>query len=205
MSQAFDRDALLDAFDRIGAEAARHDTVLHVAVYGGSALILASNFRFSSEDVDIAELPEPKPAWLDRLIVDIAARNGWSRDWLNDAVTVHLSPLASRAQDHVDLGSFPREQASPGLVIYVPTAEYMLALKLKAARVLDPVKGKSEIADIRNLMNVVGIASGDGAVAVLAKYFPRSAADPAKLKFLLKHVIAREGPADAPEYPRRSD
>lgn len=205
MSKAFDRDALLAAFDLIGAEAARHDTVLHVAVYGGSALILASNFQFSSEDVDIAELPEPNPAWLGRLVIEIGARNGWSQDWLNDAVTVHLSPLASRAQDHVEFGSFPRKQASPGLVIYVPTAEYMLALKLKAARVLDPVKGKSEIADIRNLMRVTGVDSGDATVAVLGKYFPRSAADPAKLVFLLKHVLAGEGAADAPEYPRRGD
>ena len=44
MSIAFDRDALLDAFDRIGRAAAQAGTKLQIAVYGGSALMLASNF-----------------------------------------------------------------------------------------------------------------------------------------------------------------
>lgn len=205
MAKAFDREALLDAFDRLGIEAARRSVVLHIAVYGGSALILASKFRFSSEDVDIAQIPEPKPDWLQEVVAEIAARNGWSTDWLNDAVAVHLSPLASRAHDHVEFGSFPRRHASPGLVVYVPTAEYMLALKLKAARLLDPVRGPQESADIRNLMKVAGVKTGDAAVAVLAKYFPRSAADPAKLLFLLRHPSTDEGQSDAPEYPRRGN
>jgi hypothetical protein len=47
MSAAFDRDALLDAFDRIGRAAAQAGTKLQIAV--GSALMLASNFRFATE------------------------------------------------------------------------------------------------------------------------------------------------------------
>ncbi len=56
MSAAFDRDALLDAFDRIGRAAVGAGTKLQIAVYGGSALMLASNFRFATEDVDIREI-----------------------------------------------------------------------------------------------------------------------------------------------------
>ena len=54
MSAAFDRDALLDAFDRIGRAAVGAGTKLQIAVYGGSALMLASNFRFATEDVDVS-------------------------------------------------------------------------------------------------------------------------------------------------------
>jgi hypothetical protein len=50
MSAAFDRDALLDAFDRIGRAAVVAGTKLQIAVYRGSALMLASNFRFATED-----------------------------------------------------------------------------------------------------------------------------------------------------------
>ena len=88
MAKAFDREALLDAFDRLGIEAARRSVVLHIAVYGGSALILASNFRFSSEDVDIAQIPEPKPDWLQEVVAEIAARfvqkfdPKWERAWV---------------------------------------------------------------------------------------------------------------------------
>ena len=52
MSAAFDRDALLDAFDSIGRAAVDAGTKLNIAVYGGSALMLASNFRFATEDVE---------------------------------------------------------------------------------------------------------------------------------------------------------
>ena len=48
MAAAFDRDALLDAFDQIGRAAVRAGTKLQIAVYGGSALMLASNFRFAT-------------------------------------------------------------------------------------------------------------------------------------------------------------
>jgi hypothetical protein len=61
MSAAFDRDALLDAFDRIGRAAALAGTKLQIAVYGGSALMLASNFRFTTEDVDVSKLEHPLP------------------------------------------------------------------------------------------------------------------------------------------------
>jgi hypothetical protein len=64
MSAAFGREALLDAFDQIGRAAARAGTKLQIAVYGGSALMLASNFRFATEDVDVSELEHPLPGWL---------------------------------------------------------------------------------------------------------------------------------------------
>jgi hypothetical protein len=61
MSAAFGRDALLDAFDRIGRAAVLAGTKLQIAVYGGSALMLASNFRFATEDVDVSKLEHPLP------------------------------------------------------------------------------------------------------------------------------------------------
>ena len=64
MRAAFDRDALLDAFDRIGRAAVEAGIKLQIAVYGGSALMLASNFRFATEDVDVSKLDHPLPDWL---------------------------------------------------------------------------------------------------------------------------------------------
>jgi hypothetical protein len=201
MSAAFDRDALLDAFDQIGRSAAMAGTKLQIAVYGGSALMLASNFRFATEDVDISELERPLPVWLASVVQEIARKNNWQDDWFNDGVAFHLSSLADRAADHVEFGTFPRDGSSPGLVVSVPSAEYLLALKLKAARILDPLRGETERLDILNLMQVLGISSTEEAVTLLGRYFPVSAASPEKLQFLLKHMN-REGVADAPKYPR---
>ncbi len=145
---ALDRARLLDAFDRIGAAAIAHGSRLDLAVYGGSALLLASNFRFATEDVDVADVSRDTPSWLQPVIDALAAENEWAVDWLNDAVSVHLSPLASNTADHAELGSFPRGAGPYGLVISVPSAKYLLALKLKAMRVLDPARGEHEASDV---------------------------------------------------------
>ena len=203
MSLASDRLAMVAALDEIGAAAVAHGTRLDLAIYGGSALMLSSNFRFSTEDVDIAELGA-WPVWLAGVVAALADRNGWTPDWLNEAVTVHLSPLAGAAADHMVYGSFPRSMA-PGPVVSVLRADYMLALKLKAMRTTDPAKGRLESDDIFQLMRVLGIDSADAAMQVLARYFPRSARDDAKQRFLLKHLSPSEEARsiDAPEYPGR--
>ena len=135
MAKSFDRDQLLAAFDEIGEAAVVANTRLDIAVFGGSALMLASNFRFSTEDVDIAEIGRPWPDWLSDAVMRVAMHHGWAEDWLNDAVTFFLSPLAQAQRDLVILGTFPRAADKTGLTVFVPTARYMLALKLKALRV----------------------------------------------------------------------
>src|SRR5258705_13082183 len=99
MTNAFGRDALLDAFDRIGHAGVEAGTKLQIVVYGGSALMLASNFRFATEDVDIADIGGQWPAWLSAVVESLAKEKGWSATWLNDAVTFHLSPLALADRD----------------------------------------------------------------------------------------------------------
>ena len=199
MSAAFGRDALLDAFDQIGRAAVLAGTKLQIAVYGGSALMLASNFRFATEDVDVSELEHPLPGWLAAVVHEIAKQNHWQDDWFNDGVIFHLSSLADSAADHLEFGTFPRDGTPPGLVVSVPSAEYLLALK--AARVMDPLRGETERLDILNLMQVVGISTVEEAIALLGRYFPVSAASAEKQRFLLKNMN-REGGVDAPKYPR---
>jgi hypothetical protein len=201
MPASFDRDQLLAAFDEIGRAAAGAGTRLEMAVYGGSALILASNFRYTTEDVDVARLEHPWPDWLGAVVERIARTNEWSADWFNDAVSFHLSTLADSAADHLEFGTFPRDNSPPGLVVYVPSASYLLALKLKAIRVSDPLRGEQERLDILNLMRVLDIRTIDEAIAVLARYFPTSAAAAEKQRFLLAHMNL-DGAADAPKYPR---
>ncbi len=197
----FDRAGLIAAFNAIGEAALANGTRLELAVYGGAAMMLASNFRFATEDVDIAEIEAPWPDWLVETVKSIAEQNRWAKDWLNEAVTFHLSPLADRAADHIEFGSFPQDGA-PGLDIVVPTAPYLLALKLKAMRILDAVKGEREAADIRGLMASLAVDT-EGAMEILRRYFPVSAADGGKQRFLLRHLgQAPEGESDAPRYGR---
>lgn len=204
MAARFNREQLLAAFDQIGRAAAGAGAKLEIAVYGGSALMLASNFRYSTQDVDIARIDHPWPQWLVAIVAEIAQRNRWTPDWLNEAVSIHLSPLADKAADHVEFSTFPRDETPAGLIVHVPTAAYMLALKLKAIRVNDPAKGEDETRDIRDLMRVLGCRGPDDAIAVLAKYFPASAQGAEKQRFLLRHILDGAAHAHAPQYPRRS-
>src|SRR6188768_892007 len=104
MVPTLDREKLLGAFDEIGRAAVAAGTKLQIAVYGGSALMLASNFRFATEDVDIADIGQQWPAWLSEVVERIANQNNWSATWLNDAVTFHLSPLAQADRDLTAFG-----------------------------------------------------------------------------------------------------
>ena len=204
MAPALDREKLLQAFDEIGRAAVAATTRLQIAVYGGSALMLASNFRFATEDVDVSRLEQPWPEWLRSVVDKLAKKNGWAEDWFNDGVVFHLSTLADPVDDHLEFSTFPRGAEPPGLMVYLPSAAYLLALKLKAIRINDPVRGEQERLDILNLMQVVGIRTVEEAITLLARYFPNSGASAEKQKFLLTYM-KKEGAVDAPEYPRRSD
>ena len=203
MPTAFNRDQLLAAFNEVGAAAVAARMRLDIAVFGGSALMLASNFRFSTEDVDIAEIARPWPDWLSDIVERIAKRNGWSEDWLNDAVNAFLSPVARPDKDLVFWGTFPRAADHTGLTVFVPTARYMLALKLKALRVAKFEKGTKDLADVASLLGVLVIKDANQAVGILVEYFPNSAADVDKARFVLKHILSTKGSSDAPRYPRR--
>ena len=203
MEKPFNRLGLTEALDAIGTAATANGTRLTLAIYGGGALMLAGNFRFATEDVDIAEIGD-WPDWLNDVVARVARERGWSDEWLNEAVTFHLSPLATTASDHHEYGTYPR--VGPiGLSVIVPCAEYMLALKLKAMRTTDAVKGAKETDDIFQLMRVIGIDSADAAMQVLARYFPASTQDTAKQRFLLKHLTpsAEAKSIDAPHYAGR--
>ena len=203
MASGFDRDQLLAAFDEIGEAAIAAHTRLDIAVFGGSALMLASNFRFSTEDVDIAEIGRPWPHWLAEVVARIATRNGWMEHWLNDAVSFFLSPLAQPGRDLVIWGTFPRKADKTGLTVFIPTARYMLALKLKALRVAKYEKGTKDLADVAGLLRVLDVTDVDAAIAILTEFFPKSTADAEKARFVVKRILSTESPADAPSYPRR--
>ena len=203
MAKSFDRNELLAAFDEIGEAAIAAKTRLDIVVFGGSALMLASNFRFATEDVDIAEIGQPWPDWLSQVVARIATRNGWDEGWLNNAVSSFLSPNAQPERDIFIWGTFPRAADKTGLAVYVPTARYLLALKLKALRVSQFEKGSSDLSDVSNLLRVLDIEEAEEAIGILLEYFPKSTADVEKARFVLKHVISMESSVDAPRYPRR--
>jgi len=78
----------------------------------------------------------------------------------------------------------------------------MLALKLKSLRISDFDKGAQDMSDTAHLLKVLGVTEVEQAIEVLAEFFPKSAADAGKQRFVLKRLLAGDIPNDAPQYPR---
>jgi len=151
---------LHDAFMELGTHARREGKVIDLAVYGGSALMLASNFRVATEDVDA--VVDGDQRIIARFVEDIARQRGWPRDW--------LSPQVDSLQEHHALfRAYPSEQ-EPGLRVFVPSPEYMLAMKFMAMR-LDPTGAKSDLTDILNLLDVVGLTTPEDAIDFAAAFY----------------------------------
>lgn len=162
---------LHDAFMELGLLAQRDGKVIDLAVYGGSALMLASNFRIATQDVDA--VVEGDQSIVTRWAVEIARKRQWPGDWLNDGVRTYLSPQVDSLQEHHALfRAYPSEQ-EPGLRVFVPSPEYMLAMKLMAMR-LDPTGEKSDVADILNLLDVVGLHTPEEVLSFAASFYPEA-------------------------------
>jgi hypothetical protein len=61
------------------------------------------------------------------------------------------------------------------------------------------------MVDTAHLLQVVGITEAEQAITVLAEFFPRTAADADKQRFVLKWLLSQELATNAPKYPRGSD
>ena len=197
---------LQDAFMELGTEARREGKVIDLAVYGGSALMLASNFRVATQDVDA--VVDGDPSTIERLARGIAQKRGWPHDWLNDGVRTYLSPNVNGLKEHHALfRAYPSEQ-EPGLRVFVPTPEYMLAMKFMALRI-DPAAGKSDVADIINLIEVVGLKTANEAIEFAAAFYPEARIS-GRLRlgirelWRIKNSPTQEGRHDAPTYLGRS-
>ena len=174
--------------------------VIDLCIYGGSCLMLVSDFRVSSADVDAVALTDQ--AFVDGVAKNIAMQRGWPEDWLNDGVRTYLSPNVEAPDVHLLTGTYPSEDR-PGLRIYVPRPEYMLAMKLMALR-LDEASGAKDLDDILNLMSVVGVKTKAALIDVAAQFYPEARVS-AKLRLsadtLIAHSQNHESSRDAaPQY-----
>jgi len=115
------KDIIERAFDAMGQMAAQRGLVVEIAVYGGSCLILASDIRGASGDVDAVFLNESRT--VRQLADDVARRLGLPLDWINEAVTRTAPPIGNPEPNLLPFGEYPRARNSPvGLRVFSPDA-----------------------------------------------------------------------------------
>ena len=155
------RDRITQALRRLGELAQAQNVILEVSLYGGAVFTLVYRSREVTKDVDAIVRPSEIAQ---TLAAKVARELGLSEDWLNDRVSQFLA--ANESKRHIAEPDFGK-----GIRISVPTAAYLLAMKLQACR--PPLPGyEGDYGDIRFLVKKMGIDSVAAAEEVHQKFFP---------------------------------
>jgi hypothetical protein len=180
----FNRATLEEAFERLGRIAVDAGKIVELSVYGGSALILTTNFRVATQDVDAVF--ETDRTFVRSAAAAIAMEFGWPSDWLNDGVKGFLSANDGEKDAKRLFRSYPSESA-PGLRVFVASAPYLFAMKCLAMRA-GGVEQNQDIEDIRQLGAALKVTSAAEALDVVMRYYPAERLPP-KTRFGLEEIF----------------
>ncbi|MCF3651620.1 hypothetical protein [Synoicihabitans lomoniglobus] len=160
--ESLDRDRLTQALQRLGQLAVGEGIELELSIYGGAVFTLVYGSRDSTKDVDALIRPVEVGH---RLARQVAREQELPDDWINGDVALFLAKReAKRPLSGVSFG--------PGLIVTVPTAAYLLALKLRACRPALPGYPGDE-PDIQFLIGKMKPASLTEVESIFARFFPQ--------------------------------
>ncbi|MBV8975916.1 MAG: hypothetical protein JO261_04080 [Alphaproteobacteria bacterium] len=184
----FDRKTLQSAFQRLGELASADGKVIEISVYRGSALVLTTDFRVGTQDVDAVF--EADRGFVRAAAHKIAEEFGWDDNWINDGVKGFLSAQDSAPEAKSLFRSYPSE-TGPGLRVFVASPSYLFAMKCLAMRA-SGVERSADVEDIRRLGAMLGIGSAEQAIAAVMRYYP-SGRLPPKTRFGLEEIFGGTG------------
>ena len=171
--------AILNALATFDAQAKSDGMLIDLAIYGGAALSIAFDLRQATRNVDA--VIRGNADYVRKLIAQVAVENEWPEDWLNDAVKGFLS-----AGETLLLMEQFKAQNGTGLRVFLPSAEYLFAMKCMAMR-LDG--GAQDVQDIRALGKILNISDYAHALEILGAFYPL-AKIPAKVAFGLEEIFS---------------
>jgi hypothetical protein len=159
--EALTKRRITRALRRLGELAHDRKLTLEVSLYGGAVFALVYGSRDATKDVDALVQPS---AVARELAAIVAREQDLPEDWLNDQVRQFLAPREQKRR-------IPGGEFGPGLRVSVPTAAYLLALKLRACRAALPGYAGDE-DDIRFLLGKIRPKSLAAVEATFEQFFP---------------------------------
>ena len=155
----------------INDELALKDVNGEICLYGGAVMCLVFKARPSTKDVDAIFEPIK---FIRNAISKIAERHNLRQDWLNFAVKMFV--VEHEKKILFDL---------PHLKVFVPTADYLLAMKILAARA-----DTEDVSDIEFLLKELSLNKLTQITEIVRKYYPHKII---KLEtvFLLEEILKR--------------
>lgn len=156
------REEILSALRLLGQYAQEEGIKLEVSIYGGAAFILAYNTRDATRDVDAILIPREKG---ERLVKKVAQEMKLEEDWLNSNVSIFLSPKVEAKRRLFEI------ENQTGLIVQVPTASYLLAMKALACRkAIGTYQG--DMADLAFLIEKMEIQSVEEIQDAIDAFYP---------------------------------
>ena len=125
-----------------------------IFVVGGAAMALAYDHQRLTRDVDALFQPARE---LRDIAAEIGERHGLEPDWLNDGAKGYMPPNDEHPQTVFE---------SEALLVQVPSPEYLLAMKLHAAR------DDRDLNDAAQLYNRAGYTTPEQGVELLSRSYP---------------------------------
>lgn len=156
------KSIILQALQHLGQLAQAEGIRLEVSIYGGAAFLLAYNTREATKDIDA--LLHPKEVG-QRLVDQVARDFDLPEDWLNSDVAQFVSPKTESKR------RLAKIEDATGLIVQVPSAEYLLAMKALACR--RPIGTyRGDIDDLDFLIGKMKIRSLDRIQEAMDRFYP---------------------------------
>ncbi len=154
----------------IGEELAAKGQKGKILLVGGAVMILIVGNRNSTRDID-GSFEEGAQA-IREVVSYIATREGLPADWLNDGAKgfLYSKPPVTLWRDY------------PGLEIYLPSLDYLLAMKIVAGR-------RQDMRDARALIQHLGLSQSQEVIDILQKYIPQQYLT-AKVQYIIEDLFA---------------
>lgn len=173
------REDILQGLDRINELAKQSGIIVDMAIYGGAALSIAFDITRITRDVDVVVKGDTK--FLRWAVTEVAKEMSWEEDWLNDAV----KGFTSGSEELVPVEQY-REATGGGLRVFVPTPEYIFAMKCMSMRT--DIRESSDVNDIRYLATQIPIESVDQALGIVEQFYPKNLIQ-AKVQMGIEEII----------------
>lgn len=170
------RATILMAITQLSEELGMVGVLGELNVVGGTAMVLAFNARKATKDVDAIFEPS---AEVRKAAAAVADKLSLPHDWLNDAAKGFMSPSGDfRPIESIDL---------PNIRVLAPTPEYMLAMKVLAART-GIGQDRGDANDIAFLLRLLGLTEAGAVMSIVSRYYDPSRILPRSI-YLLDEIL----------------
>jgi Nucleotidyltransferase of unknown function (DUF6036) len=143
----------------LGQELQARNTTGDILLLGGAVMLLEVGNRATTQDID-ASFEGANASLIRQAIKIVAQQEGLAQDWLNDGAKGFLySQPPTILWKHY-----------PGLKVYIPSLDYILAMKIVASRPRD-------IEDVRALIQKLHIPNEQALLSIVSKYVPQQRID----------------------------